>query len=124
MYRLPTLGGCSPVEVRSCLARWQQFRLLILEFHQLHEEVGLCQAEQRVDHGKVWLIKLVSHLHQVSQHAPSTPFSSLSFPFLYYFYHHIPKSSVSYTKLQQIIPSREAPGIWARQLAQSRVSCI
>ena len=58
------VGGRAPVEVRAGLAGRQQVWLAILQLHQLHEEVSLCQAEQRVDHGKVWLIKLVSHLQR------------------------------------------------------------
>lgn len=31
------------------------------QLHQLHEQVGLCQAEQGVDHGVVGLLKVVPH---------------------------------------------------------------
>ncbi len=46
----------TPVEVSRLLACRDGLGLLLAQLHQLHEQVRLCQAEQRVDQREVRLI--------------------------------------------------------------------
>ena len=50
--------GGWPVHVCQLLVAWDGAGVCVVQRDQLHEQVGLCQAEQRVDEGKVGLIKL------------------------------------------------------------------